>query len=225
MSEYIDSDKKCKGLEEISPYCIFRRILLENSVEKKNYDLAITEWYYRGESYKEKSYCICGHRILENCIIRNIKNKHSLVVGNCCVKKVDVEHRHANQSRINYIELCIEKSKPGWESGFTNDILSKYTHSQAYNYDFRLSPKQVIQLERISGMRYRWIWFKSESHLEKYYELKYGTVDRKLIEKEWKISHESALGFCDKSVFDDLVRNGFTEKEAMSRLKNGLFDF
>jgi hypothetical protein len=39
--------------------------------------------------YDADSYCICGHRIIENCIIRNKNNDKELIVGNVCVNQFD----------------------------------------------------------------------------------------------------------------------------------------
>lgn len=36
---------------------------------------------------EEKGTCICGHFIMERCIIRNRINGETLIVGNCCMKK------------------------------------------------------------------------------------------------------------------------------------------
>jgi hypothetical protein len=59
-------------------------------------DLSIApDWYEAKQEWfledvyltEEPGTCLCGHRIIEHCIIRNRENGNSAVVGNCCVKR------------------------------------------------------------------------------------------------------------------------------------------
>ena len=67
-------------------YVEFRRKIVKNS-ENKFYDIAIHEWslhsYYKGESY-----CICGHHVHNQYIIKNVLNDNKLIVGCVCIGKI-----------------------------------------------------------------------------------------------------------------------------------------
>lgn len=67
----------------------FKSKLLACSVSR-NFHLAKLEWKHVETYFPEDGEfgtCICGHLIIEHCVIRNIHNGISLIVGNCCVKK------------------------------------------------------------------------------------------------------------------------------------------
>lgn len=66
----------------------FESELLACSVSQ-NFHLAKLEWRHVETYFSEDGEfgtCICGHPIIEHCLIRNIYNGTSLIVGNCCVK-------------------------------------------------------------------------------------------------------------------------------------------
>lgn len=56
--------------------------------ESKWFSSALREWEHV-ETYpvEEGGTCICGHFIIDHCVIRNRLNRNLLIVGNCCVKK------------------------------------------------------------------------------------------------------------------------------------------
>ena len=48
------------------------------------------EWelFHVYEKYEsDPDYCLCGHPILEICVLRNKRNRNTAVVGNVCVRK------------------------------------------------------------------------------------------------------------------------------------------
>jgi hypothetical protein len=60
-----------------------RKVVVENS-EAETWSEAKKEWSLL-TIYDEENNCVCGHRIVENCVIRNSHNGNELVVGNVCV--------------------------------------------------------------------------------------------------------------------------------------------
>lgn len=145
----------------------FKHVILENSHDKKNFSKAVKEWVYYGEMFEEESKCICGHYIFENCIIHNTINKKSLITGNWCIKKVDVERKPATKSKKNYIELCLFNAGNTWERDFVNNISERLETYPA----LKLSVKQVMLLEKLSGMPYRWKWAWDDESIIKYNKL------------------------------------------------------
>jgi len=142
----------------------FKKILLDASSNKNNYSEAIKEWVYLGESFNEESHCICGHFIVENCIIHNTLTKATLIAGNCCINKLGVVRKPANKSKKNYLELCFVNAKTQKERTFVNSIISK---SEEYK-TLKLSPRQVLWLEKLAGIKYRWKWYWDEESLLEY---------------------------------------------------------
>lgn len=145
----------------------FKHVILENSYDKTNFSKAIKEWVYYGEMFEYESKCICGHSIFKNCIIHNTINKRSLITGNCCIKKVDVERKHARKSKKNYLEFCLLNAHNTWERDFVNDM---YMKLQTYTA-LKLTVKQVMLLEKLSGVPYRWKWAWDDESIIKYKKL------------------------------------------------------
>ena len=65
---------------------------------------------------KQKSHCVCGHKIEENCYITN--GDEILILGNCCIKKFipksgrtceicGESHRNRKVNRCNYCRIGI----------------------------------------------------------------------------------------------------------------------
>lgn len=83
----------------------FKSKLLACSVSR-NFHLAKLEWKHVETYFPEDGEfgtCICGHLIIEHCVIRNIHNGISLIVGNCCVKKIlniDVSKNFSAMRRV-----------------------------------------------------------------------------------------------------------------------------
>ena len=56
-----------------------------------------------------KDYCVCGHRIAENCYIRSTTSGQTLIVGNCCIKRyVSVAGRTCNNCGDKHINRVID---------------------------------------------------------------------------------------------------------------------
>ena len=55
----------------------------------KSWNSAKNEWNFEYAYYSEENQtCLCGHYPIKNiCVIRNIKNKNSTEIGNCCINK------------------------------------------------------------------------------------------------------------------------------------------
>jgi hypothetical protein len=60
-----------------------KEVVIEHS-QGTTWDKAKKEWFLF-TIYEEKSNCVCGHFIVENCLIQNKLNKKMLVVGNSCI--------------------------------------------------------------------------------------------------------------------------------------------
>lgn len=86
--------------------------------------------------YDADSYCICGHSIRENCIIRNKNNDKELIVGNVCVnqfneKCLTISHT-ARQSltKLNHSVTTKRANKDLVEIALRLGILSKAEHDR-----------------------------------------------------------------------------------------------
>ena len=127
----------------------FYDVLVKNS-ENKNWKKSINEWNIKniieGE-YTTK--CICGHIIIQRCVIVNKINNNELVVGNCCIKKIPsfkkdfkaykgLKDNKLNQSLIN---LAFEKEIiDDWEYNFITETFRK---------NKMLSKKQIYYRDKI----------------------------------------------------------------------------
>lgn len=157
-------DSLKKNETEITGYHkTFIKIIFENSCEKVDYFLAIQEWKYYGEVFEEDSNCICGHPIINNCIIHNIKNNKILITGNCCINNIGFERKHANKSRNNYLELCLTKCKNIAERDFIEELIKVFETRGEIIFG---SEKELLALEKMSGIKYRYkivVGFKQRS--------------------------------------------------------------
>lgn len=105
-----------------------------------DWDKAKNEWVL-DNVFIDESHCICGHAIIENCVIRNKVNGNDCVVGNCCVKKFMSEEIGSKEifSSIRKLQEKIDATmnhetvrfyqKKGvindWEAGFYVSIMKK----------------------------------------------------------------------------------------------------
>jgi hypothetical protein len=64
-------------------------IICKNSQSKK-WEEAKDEWVL-SNIFEKWTECICGHPILENCEIINLKTDETVIVGNCCIRQFDRE--------------------------------------------------------------------------------------------------------------------------------------
>lgn len=140
----------------------FIKGLIENS-EHKNWDEAIKEWILENIFF-EASNCLCGHDILENCVIRNKLNNKEIIVGNCCINKIPSysEYNHMslafkalkkNKVNASLIDLSRELGYINeWEHRFMMDVWRKrnFTEKQR-NYYTKISEKIVVNSRRGSG--------------------------------------------------------------------------
>lgn len=72
-------------LEETSYKIQFMKKIIKYSVSD-NYKDAIKEWRVENV-FTEDYYCICGHEIKENSVVKNINNDTRLRIGCVCIKK------------------------------------------------------------------------------------------------------------------------------------------
>lgn len=70
-------------------------ILVES--ESKNWMTAKKEWSLV-LIFDEKSHCVCGHHIVQNCVIHNDINGKELIVGNVCVNQFNETKLEAEDS-------------------------------------------------------------------------------------------------------------------------------
>lgn len=59
--------------------------VIEHSVAD-TWSKAKKEWRLK-RIFRETAKCLCGHDIMDNCVIRNIHNNNELIVGNVCVEQ------------------------------------------------------------------------------------------------------------------------------------------
>ncbi len=66
---------------------LIERLLSHSSAP--DWESAKTEWHLEQVYHEPDNRCLCGHApITECCIIRNQHSDRSVLVGNCCVKRV-----------------------------------------------------------------------------------------------------------------------------------------
>jgi len=110
------------------------------------------EWYLV-ELWKEQNHCLCGHFIIQSCLIKNDITGHEVVVGNCCVKKflnnmsadeyfkilMRIEKNIETTIReCNFIKLLLVNNFiNNWEYGFYMSIKDKKKS--------KLSPRQLYK--------------------------------------------------------------------------------
>ncbi len=64
--------------------------ILSKSRNQTSWHAARQEWQLQN-IYEEPSNCICGHRIVQNCVLENRFTRFEAIVGNCCVKQFERE--------------------------------------------------------------------------------------------------------------------------------------
>lgn len=74
-------------MEGLSDQRALKEAVLEASVAK-TWRKACQEWQLES-IFSEPSQCVCGHFIVDNCIIENIHNGETMIVGNVCVRHFD----------------------------------------------------------------------------------------------------------------------------------------
>ncbi len=131
----------------------FSEALIANSISK-NYEEAIAEWAFRGESFEQQGFCICGHPIIQNMVVHNKLSQATLSIGNCCIRKFGIKREHYNKSRLEYLRFAYTKSKTQSEREFLKLLAAKLKKYAKLNMTF----KQKEWLEKIAGVPYRWQW-------------------------------------------------------------------
>jgi hypothetical protein len=96
---------------------------------------AKTEWILL-YIYDKENHCACGHRIYENCVIKNVKTEAKLIVGNVCINQFKEDELHVEPSARQSLKKLIDD--PG--NTFANahllsvalrtGILSKAEHTE-----------------------------------------------------------------------------------------------
>ena len=131
----------------------FSEALIANSIAD-NYNDAISEWVFRGETFKQESSCICGHPIVQNMIVHNKVNQATLCIGNCCIKKFGIKRAHYNKSRLEYLRYAWTKAKTKPERKFIEGLAGRLKRYSK----LRMTLKQKQWLEQIAGVPYRFGW-------------------------------------------------------------------
>lgn len=75
--------KKSSRFMEQSDQDLLKKVIVDSSRNPRWHD-AKREWELI-TIHDEPNHCVCGHFIIENCVIRNRHNGNVLVVGNVCV--------------------------------------------------------------------------------------------------------------------------------------------
>jgi hypothetical protein len=135
----------------------FKEELIKHS-HAKDYDKAIKEWVFDGDISEGEPFCICGHPITKNMLVRNNLNAEQLVVGNCCIKKFNIEREHYNKSRLDYLRYAYRRTKNDKERQFLIELADRLKRKilDGNGEILYLSQRQVNWLEQISGKKYRW---------------------------------------------------------------------
>lgn len=89
----------------MSKFEIFCKEIIKLS-DSDNFNEAVKEWYLIGLD-EEKTNCICGQFIINNCIIQNKLNHNISIVGNVCIKKF----MNNNNILINDMNLQLYNNK------------------------------------------------------------------------------------------------------------------
>lgn len=137
--------------------------IVKNSIAD-NYDEAVKEWAYYGESFKEDGQCCCGHKIIDNRIVRNIVNKNSLIVGNCCINKFGIERRAFNGSKMAYLELGLLMARsPGSRDYLRFETKPRISTGKMFTVtDLEVLEKITGKTSRFRGVLDDWMWKKLE---------------------------------------------------------------
>lgn len=96
-------------MDEESDQQLLREVVIENSsrvpgsLALRPWDEAKKEWSLL-TIYDEPSHCVCKHRIVENCVIRNRLTGNTLVVGNVCIN-------HFREEELAVSSLCRQSLK------------------------------------------------------------------------------------------------------------------
>jgi hypothetical protein len=93
QTEHDDDDEG--ELSETSNQELLHAVIIEHSISKE-WQVAKTEWDLL-YIYDRRRSCVCGHVIVENCVIRNRNTLKELTVGNVCINhfgeaKLEVPH-------------------------------------------------------------------------------------------------------------------------------------
>jgi len=131
----------------------FTKVLLANSVAD-NYQDAIQEWIYVGDGDNHPNTCICGHPIIQNCLVDNKLNGNRLTIGNCCIKKFGIQKINYNKSAKHYMAFAAQVCTSDLE-----DKLVSYLSEQLHKYGrVYMNETQKKALELITGKEYKWIY-------------------------------------------------------------------
>ena len=118
------------------------------------------EWYLYAvdevENYGD-AICICEHPIKFQYYIKNSVNGNEAVVGSCCVKNIGAKHLLLHwRSQMNYLESAKIMDKHYGTQSFIDGLIAKY---KVYGSRNKVSKVQAVELERITGRKWRWgIW-------------------------------------------------------------------
>ena len=123
----------------MSKYKLFKEII--NLSNAQDWDTAKREWFLDIVYLSDESQtCLCGHfPIKEICIIKNLENNNSTVVGNCCVTKFfeirtdmifnslkKIKTNIKNSVNKTFVEYAHKKRMlNNWEKNFYLDIWRK----------------------------------------------------------------------------------------------------
>lgn len=134
-------------MKETSNFIKLKSEILNYSVAEEFIE-AKQEWNLE-YVYKENSNCICGHSIINCCVISNKNNSKQLIVGSVCVNNfLGIETNHLfkelnnrNKYSVTFIKHLKDKNRINdWEVSFLTSII-KFK---------KMSTKQMLVFKRIS---------------------------------------------------------------------------
>ena len=97
----------------------YNRDIFDAEIRKRSFDKTApwhairSEWVYIASYQNQKNYCLCGHFIVENCLIQNVLTKSICIIGNVCVRQFNHEiyNKHMAVVRSSW-KKCVFCDRP-----------------------------------------------------------------------------------------------------------------
>ena len=114
-------------------------------------DTDVTNWdiekIYKSEGYER---CCCGQPIKIVYVISHAQVNEIKTVGNCCAKRLGL--KLCWQTKADYLANAMLFAKQDWERDMIKQLQNKLP---MWGSGLRISYKQIVQLERMTGHKWR----------------------------------------------------------------------
>jgi len=136
----------------------FIKTVLEHS-QAKTLNVLQSEYIIDKEDFLlNEVNCVCGQHLKvgwKAYYVYNTKNKETLVIGSCCIKKFNPRKWNSKKA---YLYNAYDLAENDREKAFVMSLINKLTK---WGSDLIISPKQAWWLERITKKKWDWkIWKK-----------------------------------------------------------------